>query len=107
MSSVEWLKPWPPGADSILGRGRGSALAATQAVFGVGGFSRPPLPPTHEPSPPRQKKATAEAMASGALVPFWGEWRNSKLALVKDGLFGVGGFSRPLLPPTHKPVPQR
>ena len=79
MSSVEWLKPCPPGADSILGRGRGSALAATQAVFGVGGFSRPLLPPTRQPLLLRQKKATAEAVAS--VRSNRARWDDSKLTL--------------------------
>ncbi len=60
------------------------------AACGVGGFSRPLLPQRANPRRSVRKKATAEAMASGALV-----------AMVRGGaiypccLFGVGDFSRP------------
>ena len=56
MSSVEWLKPWPPARWFQLGTNGCVPEWATSAVLLF--FRR------FNPSPPRQKKATAEAVAS-------------------------------------------
>ena len=53
---------------------------------GVGGFSRPPLPPTHEPPPLRQKKAMDLIMSSVEWLKPWPPWVHSS---ARGGGFSV------------------
>ena len=74
MSSVEWLKPRPPGRWwECFARENQRLPRRKTASSGVGGFSRSLLcvDPHLETSPPRQKKATDLIMSSVQWLKPW------------------------------------